>query len=127
MDENEKKCWASDIKNILGRSGFYFVWLNQGVENVKTFLAAFGQRLVDIVIQKWSSTIREKDRYDMMYRSLKSDFGTVHYFFDMDIYCFRVAYTHIRLGVLPINNDLRRYSNNPREKMCPFCTDSIEN
>ena len=52
MDENEKKCWASDIKNILCRSGFYFVWLNQGVEDVKIFLAVSKQRLVDIFIQE---------------------------------------------------------------------------
>jgi hypothetical protein len=87
MEENEKKCWASDIKNILGSSGFYFVWLNQGVEDVKTFLAVFRQRLVDNFMQEWSSTIREKDRYDM-YRSLKSDFGSVDYILDIDIYCF---------------------------------------
>ena len=78
MDENEKKRCASDITNILCRSGFYFVWLNQGVEDVKTYLAVFRQRLVNIFIQEWLSTIREKDRYDL-YRSLKSDFGTVNY------------------------------------------------
>ena len=83
MDKNEEKCWTNDIKNILYRSGFYFVWLNQGVGYIKTFLTVFRQRLVDMFIQEWSSTIREQDRY--MYRSLKSDFGTVNYSLDIDI------------------------------------------
>ena len=71
-------------KNILCRSGFYLVWLNQGVKDVKTFQAVFRQRLVDIFIQEWSSTIREKDIYDM-YRCLKSAFGMVNSIFDSDI------------------------------------------
>ena len=58
---------------------------------------------------------------------LKSDFRTVNYILHIDMYCFRVAYTQIRLGVLPMNNNLRRYSDNPRERMCSVCTDSIEN
>ena len=52
MDENEQKCWASDIKNILCRSAFYFVWLNQGVKDIRPFLAVFRKRLVDISVQE---------------------------------------------------------------------------
>ena len=62
-------------KNILSRSGFYFVRLNQGVE-VKTALAVFRQRSVYLVIQEWPSAIRDTGIQDM-YRSLKRDFGTV--------------------------------------------------
>ena len=47
MDNNGKTCWASEIRNILSKCGFHFVWLQQGVGNVNAFLKIFKQRLID--------------------------------------------------------------------------------
>ena len=60
----EKNCWASKIREILCETGFCFVWLQQGtgVGDVKAFLRLFKQRLIDIFIQEWSGTIRDRDR-----------------------------------------------------------------
>ena len=62
-----------------------------------------------------------------MYRSFKDVFGKEKYLFSIDIYCFRVALTQVRLGVLPLNNNLHRYSENPVERICIFCADAFEN
>ena len=54
-----------------------------------------------------------------MYRSYKYEFGRGKYLLDIDIFCFRVALTPIRLGAYwPINNNMYRYSENATDKMC---------
>ena len=125
LDENGKICWVTSIRSILSSTGFYYVWLNQGVGSINRFLSAFKQRMVDVFIQEWSTSIREKERYSM-YRSFVREFGNVHYLLDIDVYCFRIAFTQIRMGVLPINVNLQRYSDQPGAKMCPFCINKLE-
>ena len=69
LDVNGKDLWASRISEILCETRFNFL----------------KQRLVDLFIQEWSESIRDKDRYEM-YRS------------------------QARFGVLPLNKHLHRYS-----------------
>ena len=59
-------------------------------------------------IQEWSEAVRDKDRYEI-YRSFKTIFEKEKYISNTDIYCFRVAVSQARFGVLPFNN-LHRYS-----------------
>ena len=76
--------------------------------------------------QEWTADIRDKERYEM-YRSFKVMFGAEKYLSAIDIYCFRVALTQLRLGVLPINSNMYRYSDCPTDKNCVFCQNLIEN
>ena len=48
LDENRKQCWATEVRVLLCKTGFYFVWLQQGVGDVKSFLYVFKQRLLDM-------------------------------------------------------------------------------
>ena len=45
MDESEKKCWVTQVKNVLSKNGFYCVWFQQGVGDEKKFLCELKQRL----------------------------------------------------------------------------------
>ena len=65
-------------ENSRCKTGFYFVWLQQGVGDVKSFLYVFKQRLLDMFTQEWTSDIRDKERYEM-YRSFKVMFGAEKY------------------------------------------------
>ena len=125
MDENGKRCWATEIREILSKCGFYFVWLQQGVGNVSSFMRTFKHRLLDMYKQEWSGTIQEKERYEN-YRSFKTVFGEEKYLSEIDIYCFRVAVAQFRLGVLPINNNIHRYSENPLCRNCLYCENAVE-
>lgn len=125
QDQNGKRCWATEIRELLFRTGFGFVWMNQGVQDIGGFLKVVKQRLLDMFMQEWSSTIRNKERY-IMYSIIKDDFGKAAYIQDVSIYCFRVAMSQIRFGVLPINNNMNRYGENPRSSMCHFCQNQIE-
>ena len=74
------------------------------VGDKNSFLMSFKQRLVDTFIQEWSGAVRDKDRYEM-YRSFKTIFEKEKYISNTDIYCFRVAVSQARFGVLPLNNN----------------------
>ena len=125
LDENNKSCWVSGVREILSTAGFHSVWLSQGVGNVKSFLRAFKQRLIDIYTQDWFSAMRNKERYEL-YTSFKLIFETEKYFTNVDIYCFRVALSQLRMGVLPLNNNLHRFSESPVKKQCVFCKNITE-
>ena len=125
LDSKGNDCWATKIREILCETGFAFVWLQQGVGNPVHFLKTFKQRIIDMYLQEWSSTIRDKDRYES-YRSFKVVFEREKYLSFIDTYCFRVAMTQTRLGVLPINKNLHRFSPNAAERCCPACDTKFE-
>lgn len=56
-------CCVSKINGNLYRSGFGFVWENQGVEDVKWFLQVYIERLVDCLKQSWHDQISTSDRF----------------------------------------------------------------
>jgi len=126
MDTNGKRCWATCIREILSSTGFYFVWLNQGVGDIAKFIMVFRQRLIDIYRQEWWGSIRNKERY-FVYNLFKTAFQSERYLSTIDIYCFRVAFSQVRLNALPINANIHRYSENIALKYCVFCKDVIEN
>ena len=90
------------------------------------FWGLFKQRLRDVFIQEWSGTVQDWERYEH-YRDFKTIFGKEKYVFHTSSYCFRVAITQLRFNELPLNNNICRYSTVNKEKMCPFCSNQIEN
>ena len=74
LDENGKQCWATEVRELLCKTGFYFVWLQQGIGDVISFWYIFKQRLLDMFTQEWTADIRDKEKYEM-YRSFKVMFG----------------------------------------------------
>lgn len=125
MDVNGKRNWVTHIKELLLSLGFGYVWMDQGVLNTGGFLTAFRQRMIDTFIQEWSVVVRNKSRYEL-YSRVTNNFGRAAYIKNIDVYCFRVALCQMRLGVLPINNNMNRYGDNPSASMCPFCPYLIE-
>ena len=88
--------------------------------DVKSFLCVFKRRLSDMFTQEWTANIRDKERY-VTYRCFKKLFEAERYLSDIDILCFRVELAQLRVGVLPINNSMYRYSDCPTNRNCVFC------
>jgi hypothetical protein len=44
---------ASTVRDTLRQTGFYYVWLNQGVESEGSFISEFAQRVNDNYRQEW--------------------------------------------------------------------------
>ena len=87
LDQNGKNCWVTAIREILFKTGFGYVWINQGVSNVNKFITVFKQRLVDRHLQEWSASVSEKERY-ILYKSVLQTFGLCSYFDYLAVYCF---------------------------------------
>ena len=100
--------------------------LQRGVGNINSFLKSLKQRLVDRFIQEWSGVIRDRERHEI-YPSFKTFFEKELYISSIDIDCFRVAVAQSRFGVLPLNNNLHRYSVSPIDRNCAICVSKIEN
>ena len=119
---------------MLGHSGedcikqkrLLLCWLQQGVGDGKKFVCELKQRLADNFIQEWDATIRDKERY-FPYRNVKSIFEQEQYLSALEICCFRVGLCQLRLGVLPVNNNLHRYGACAIQRNCVFCVNAIEN
>ena len=120
LDERGKQCWVSAIRDMLCRAGFGVVWLQQGVGNVKSFIAVFKQRQIDMYIQEWNETVENRERY-ANYRSFKTIFCQEMFVNVLTHHQFRGVYAMLRAGMLPINANLARYKNEPNRQNCPLC------
>ena len=76
-------------------------------------------------LQEWTGAIRDKERY-CLYSQIKDSLNMSAYLQNIDIFCFRVALSQIRCGVLPINSNMNRYGMDIMQSFCPFCKDCIE-
>ena len=86
----------------------------------------FSSEDLNMFTQEWTADIRDKERY-VTYRCLKTFFEAERYLSDIDMFCFRVALAQLRLGVLPINNNMYRYSDCPTNRNCVFYPGIVEN
>jgi len=125
VDENGKFCWVTQVREILCNTGFAHVWLNQGVQSIPVFIKQFRQRLIDVYNQEWFSTLRDKECYSV-YSFFKFTLLPEPYLSFVDIYCFRVAFTQIRLHALPLNNNVHRYSEISSNRNCVTCNRMVE-
>ena len=64
LAEEDKKTWATEIRLLLFTHGFGFVWGNQGVQLIGSFLKVFKQRLVDCRAQDWYTIQCNTIQYD---------------------------------------------------------------
>jgi len=88
--------WVSQVKNMLERYGFGYVWRNQMVENEAYFLRIFKQRIVDVYLQEWSAQV-ELTSDNRLFKNIKNKFEYESYL-DLNNRSFCVAIAKIRLS-----------------------------
>ena len=57
-----KQNWASRVKDLLSRLGFFEVWESQGVGNENLFLGIFKQRVRDVFTKDWHSRLEDSTK-----------------------------------------------------------------
>ena len=65
LDTSGKETWATNIRLCLTQNGFGYAWINQGVGNVRKFLNAFKERLIDCKWQNVQAHVNESDRFTL--------------------------------------------------------------
>ena len=114
-DEREmhinKYSWSKEIKDMLEKNGYGYVWINKGTTYTRSFVKNFKQRLVDQFWQEWHSKITEGDRYKT-YSNIKDNHSREKYLTDINITKFRKIFTKLRLGILDLNYNKQFYDKN---------------
>ena len=101
-------------------------WYNQDVNDERSFISAFKERLLDTDIQCWRYDIEEMNEL-RTYRLLKENLTCEIYLNEINIATYRKAITKLRGGLLDLRANTDRYENIPYEdRICLMCKTSIE-
>ena len=128
LHSQDKRNWASEICYILCMHGFDIVWENQGVGDIKVFMAEFKCRLVEAYEAKWREKINSSERL-MFYSSLKQSVTISPYLQNVTHVHARHALVRLRFGMCPLRyrslNFFAAMPNSPTN--CPYCENHLEN
>ena len=71
LDDVGRKTWASEVRHLLFKFGFGFVWIAQDIGNPDIFMSQLKLRIADCLKQDWHSSIDNSSRCDH-YKHFKS-------------------------------------------------------
>jgi hypothetical protein len=72
LDNRGKSNWVTNVRMKLFDYGFGFVWVNQGVDDVNTFVRIFRERLIECRWQDWNDHIQSSERFEFIGCSVMS-------------------------------------------------------
>ena len=98
------------MENLLSEIGFYEVWLNQSVGDIKSFLSLVEQRLHNNFLQNWQARL-EQSSSALFYQEIAL-FGLQPYF--ITVSKFRIALSKIKI-VITLAKCRNRYINETAE------------
>eukprot|EP00745_Piridium_sociabile_P026934 TRINITY_DN4323_c0_g1_i6.p1 TRINITY_DN4323_c0_g1~~TRINITY_DN4323_c0_g1_i6.p1 ORF type:complete len:374 (+),score=10.29 TRINITY_DN4323_c0_g1_i6:127-1122(+) len=127
LDARGKTNWVSKLRVKLYDLGFGYVWLQQGVGDVKWFISTLRSRLIDCRWQEWSLHIQGSDRF-VFYRQFRTMHCVpVYISMKMDRH-LKFIMTRFRLGVSDLSLHYYRYrQHSERDLVCPLCKNDEEN
>ena len=118
--------WVTNVKQLLYRHGFGYIWINQDVQNGNAFLNILVQRLRDHSAQTWSSDIEQSSKLDL-YRNFKLNFEHESYLNCLNIRKFRHVMSKFRSGCHNLEIEIGRHDKRERnERICRLCNSSVE-
>ena len=117
----DRSNWLSNVKSLLYRYGFGFIWENQLVEDKKAFLDEFKTRLIDCTVQNWKSKMENMPKL----RSLclfKKEFSLEPYLLLDTPRKIRTALAKFRTSSHDLQIEKGRHMNlTANERLCKLC------
>ena len=118
----------TEVKNLLYRYGFGYVWLSQCVGNTKLFILEFTviTRVKDEKRQEWRSDLctNEKTNY---YRNFKTEVTLELYTSCSNLFKYRRALARFRCGNHPLEIETGRLRGIYKDfRICQLCRKEIE-
>ena len=118
--------WVTDIRCLLYKNGFGYVWESQNVANKNQFIYVFINRLKDQFIQTWRSRVVSNIKLHY-YIEYKHSFGLEKYVTSIDILKFRKALLQFRSSSHNLMVETGRYFGIAREdRICLYCESGLE-
>ena len=113
--------WASKVKELLERSGFYDIWLFPESVNMNLFLNILQCRLRDIYITEWKQGLNLSQSLAIC-REVKQSFEMSSYLVKMQNRKFRNALAKLRLSLHQLSIETGRHRNIDRpNRKCTVC------
>ena len=127
LQKQNYSTWACNIRNLLYTYGYGVVWEAQAVGDIKSFIAAFKQRLIDNYAQDWHSALESHTFYGV-YSTYSHSLILRPYFNVIKSINIRKIFTRFRLGMLPLRAHFLNFNNanTSFNNSCPFCTNVPE-
>eukprot|EP00745_Piridium_sociabile_P022013 TRINITY_DN34072_c0_g1_i3.p1 TRINITY_DN34072_c0_g1~~TRINITY_DN34072_c0_g1_i3.p1 ORF type:complete len:362 (+),score=-8.76 TRINITY_DN34072_c0_g1_i3:191-1276(+) len=121
LDNRGKVTWVTKIRQYLCANGFSFVWLEQGVGCVRSFLSCLKQRAIDCRWQEWDGHIDKSERFSL-FKLIKTN-HLLEPYLSMNMNRFiRCSLTKVKFGISDIAIHRQRYKADvSRNVMCPLC------
>ena len=116
--------WANGVKNLLYKFGFGYIWEQQSINDIGSFIRIFTGRLCDCYEQNWNSE-RVKLSKLSLYNMYKHDFKAEPYLQLNIPRRLRRSLAKFRTLCININIEIgRRHGIDKEHRLCPFCQKS---
>ena len=120
--ENGKRNWVADVKDLLSKHGYSYVFNNPSLYDVNTFVSLFKHTLIDIFKKTWCND-KAKSGVLKLYDNIKNTLDYEQYLnvLPHDLRCYA---TRLRVSAHSLRIHTGRYATNntPRnERYCMFC------
>ena len=113
--------WAGDVKSILYRHGFGYVWEQQNIDDIHSFIELFTQRLCDSYVQNWNSDRNEMPKLSL-YNLFKLNFETEPYLLFNIPRRLRKYLAKFRTSSTSLEIEIGRHNGILREnRLCKLC------
>jgi hypothetical protein len=127
MDANGKINWVTEVKNLLFKYGFGYVFVMQEVGNIDLFINIFKNRLLDCAFQEWTSNISNISKLTC-YSTFKTLLEVEKYLTCIKTRKFKVAFCRFRCSNHSLEIELGRRNNvNIVDRLCKYCCEQGEN
>ena len=114
--------WAWEIKQLLYRFGFGYIWESQNVFNDSKFLHDFGRRVLDCSMQAWQENMSNMSKLRTLCL-FKTNIYTEPYLFLWLPQKIRSSIAKFRIGVHDLEIERGRHHNIPVvERICKLCS-----
>jgi len=119
------KSWVSKIKTMLMGCGFENEWKNQIVENERSFVSLFRERMTGKLRTDWEEDINVRSRF-AMYRHVKHIHEQESHLYCLDKNIFRDIYIRFRLGISDLYSYKCVYRSDISPTLCRTCKEIDE-
>ena len=115
--------WASNVRSLLYKYGFGYVWEADTVGNATLFIHTFKQRIMDCLIQELHSEMEDSSK-SLHYRYFKLTYET-EFYLDIDLpYLYKKTLSNFRCSGHNLMIEKGRHQSPKVDRsfrICPFC------
>ncbi|MCG7892781.1 MAG: reverse transcriptase family protein, partial [Candidatus Thiodiazotropha endolucinida] len=121
LSEAGKTTWASQVRTLLHKYGFGYIWEANTVGDINIFVKVFKQRLKDCCLQEWHSDTNESPK-SIYYCKFKLILE-VETYLNLDLpYLYRKALANFRCSSQSLMIETGRHQRIDRNmRFCPLC------